>query len=95
MIEKFIFCRLKLEEFFNSIKQIDAMLLHFLTYSIFYPDLQARPQTRLAVLATLIPLNISILALALESIVALTLTLPLWVVAFYEWRLWYWLRKRN
>lgn len=95
MVEMVNYCRLKLGGVFNSIKQIDAMLLRFLTYSIFYPDLHERPQTRLAVLATLIPLNISILALTLESILALSLTLPLWVVAFYEWRLWYWLRRQS
>ncbi len=89
------YCRLKLGGVFNSVKQIDAMLFRFLTYSIFYPDLQERPQTRLAVLATLIPLNISILAIALESVVTLSLTLPLWIVAIYEWRLWCWLRRRS
>lgn len=95
MVEMVNYCRLKLGGVFNAFKQIDAMLLRFLTYSIFYPDLQERPQTRLTVMATLIPLNISILAIALESVVALSLTLPLWIVAIYQWRLWCWLRRRS
>ena len=95
MVNTVHYCRLKLRELANTVRQVDEKLMRLVTYSIFYPDPNERPQTRLAILATLLPLNISILAIALENSLALSLTLPLWLITLYEWRLWYRLRKRK
>jgi hypothetical protein len=76
----------------GTIKQIDAHLMRWLTYSLFYPEPKDRPQTRLAVLATLVPAEIAIVGFLLPSHLLLLLTLPFWLNAVYEWRLWYHLR---
>jgi hypothetical protein len=77
---------------FGTIKQIDARLMRWLTYSLLYPEPKERPQTRLAVLATLVPVEIAIVGLLLPNNLLLLLTFPFWLNAFYEWRLWYHLR---
>jgi uncharacterized protein (DUF58 family) len=56
---------------------------------------EERPQTRLAMLATLIPTNLLILAVILQFRIGLILTAPLWLIAVYEWRLWYRLQKQK
>ena len=77
----------------DTIKQIDQLLMQLFTYSFFYSTLEDRPQTRLAIVATLIAVEIAIVALILQNNLLLTITLPLWLNAFYEWRLWYRLRR--
>ena len=79
----------------NTVRDIDNKLMRLLTYSFFYPDMEERPQTRLAMLATLIPSNLLILAVILQYRIGVILTGPLWLVAFYEWRLWYRLQKQK
>lgn len=79
----------------NIVRDVDNRLMQLLTYSFFYPDLDERPQTRLAIMATLIPTNLLILALTLQFRIGLILTLPFWLNAFYEWRLWYRLQKQK
>ncbi len=80
-------------EIMSTIKRIDEQLMRLLTYSFFYPNLEDRPQTRLAILATLIPVEITVVAVILPYNLLLGLSLPFWLVALYEWRLWYRLRK--
>ena len=77
------------------VRQIDERVMHLFTFSLFYPDPEERPQTRLAMLATLVPLDISILGIALQNRLTMLLTVPLWFIALCEWRLWYRLRRRN
>jgi len=79
----------------NIVRDVDNKLMQWLTYSLFYPELDERPQTRLAILATLIPTNLLVLAITLQSRIGFILTLPLWLIAFYEWRLWYRLQKQK
>jgi len=79
----------------NIVRDVDNKLMQLLTYSFFYPDLDERPQTRLAIMATLIPTNLLILALTLQFRIGLILTLPFWLNAIYEWRLWYRLQKQK
>jgi hypothetical protein len=83
----------KINGIVGTFKQIDAYLMRLFTYSLFYPALEDRPQTRLAILATLIPLELVIVALLMPNDLLLLLTGPLWLNAFYEWRLWYRLRS--
>lgn len=82
-----------IDETMNTIKRIDEQLMHLFTYSFFYPDLEDRPHIKLAILATLISLEITVVAVILRHNFLLGLSLPLWVMALYEWRLWYRLRK--
>ena len=84
---------LKINGIVNMFKQIDDHLMRLFTNSLLYPALEDRPQTRLAILATLIPVELVIVALLLPNNLLLLLTLPLWLNAFYEWRLWYRLRR--
>jgi hypothetical protein len=84
---------LKINGVVNHFKQFDAYLMRLFTYSLFYPALEDRPQTRLAILATLIPLELDIVAVLMPNNLLLLLTGPLWLNAFYEWRLWYRLRR--
>ena len=79
----------------NTVRNIDNKLMQLLTYSFFYPDLEERPQTRLAILATLVPTNFLLLAVILQYRIGLILTGPLWLIAVYEWRLWYRLQKQK
>jgi len=79
----------------NTVRDIDNKLMQLLTYSFFYPDLEERPQTRLAMLATLVPTNLLFLAVILQSTIGVILTGPLWLIAFYEWRLWVRLQKQK
>ncbi len=84
---------LKIDGIIDTFRQVDEQLLRVFTYSLFYPTLEDRPQTRLAILATLFPLELVLVALILENELLLILTIPLWLNAFYEWRLWHRLRK--
>jgi hypothetical protein len=79
----------------NTVRNIDNKLMQLLTYSFFYPDPEERPQMRLAMLATLIPSNLLILAVILQSRVGVILSGSLWLIAFYEWRLWVRLQKQK
>jgi hypothetical protein len=79
----------------NTVRDIDNKLMQLLTYSFFYPDPEERPQTRLAMLATLVPANLLFLAVSLQSGIGVILTGPLWLIAIYEWRLWVRLQKQK
>lgn len=79
----------------NLIKRIDEKLMDLLTYSLFYPDLDDRPQTRIAILPTLIAVEITIFAVTLQNNLLLAATVPFWLIAFYEWRLWFRLRRQR
>lgn len=83
----------KIDAIIGTFRQIDEFLMGVFSYSLFYPALEDRPQTRLAVLATLIPLELVIVALLVSNDLLLLLTFPLWVNAFYEWRLWHRMRR--
>jgi hypothetical protein len=77
----------------DAFKQVDDHLMRLFTYSLLYPAVEDRPQTRLAILATLIPLELAIVAVLVPNDLLLLLTLPLLLNALYEWRLWYRLRR--
>jgi hypothetical protein len=76
-------------------KKIDDALMRLVTYDIFYVAPNSRPQTRIALLATLIPLEIVVVARTLQNDILVAITFPLWVLAVYQWRLWYRLRIRK
>ncbi|MEW5960280.1 MAG: hypothetical protein AB1801_21350 [Chloroflexota bacterium] len=84
---------LKISGLFDTFKQLDEQLLRLFTFSPFYPTLEDRPQTWLAILATLFALNLSLVALILQNNWLLVLSGPLWLNAFYQWRLW--IRRRG
>lgn len=80
--------------FVNSIRQVDAHLLRWSVYSRLYPDPAGRPQTRLALLLTLIALELTLVASMLRHTLLLVLALPLWLSTLAEWRLWFCLKDR-
>ncbi len=80
-------------QFIHIIEQIDDLLMRLLTFSFFYPDLEDRPQTSLTVLATLVAVEVTLVAMLWPDTWLLILALPFWLNAIYEWRLWYRLRR--
>jgi hypothetical protein len=92
-LDRFELLMLKIDSIIDTFKQLDEQLLRLFTYSLFYSSWEDRPQTRLAILATLFPLNLALVALILPNHLLLILTVPLWLNAFYEWRLWYRLKR--
>lgn len=79
----------------NIIRSIDEKLMRLLTYNWRYRDLDNRPQTRIVIVSTLIPTLMTIDVMTSGFSPLNTMGILYWLPAFYEWRLWYRLRKRR
>jgi len=79
----------------NIIRSIDEKLMRLLTYNWWYHDLDNRPQTRIAALVTLTAILITVAAITSNLSPLTAIGILFWLPAFYEWRLWYRLRKRK
>lgn len=83
----------------NVIRGIDEGLMRLLTFNWRYRDLDKRPQTTIAALMTLGAIWITVVMISFKSqpvpviVIGLFLCLFFWLTVFYEWRLWYRLRK--
>ncbi len=87
----------------NTMRNIDEKLMRLLTYNLWYHDLDNRPQTRIAIMVTVAAILLTFSQTLLVwinlipyiALIATVLCLFTWLVTFYEWRLWYRLRKRK
>ena len=77
----------------NILRSIDEKLMRLLTYNWRYHDLDNRPQTRIATLLTLTAIWITAAAITSSYSPLTGIGILFWLPAFYEWRLWYRLRK--
>ena len=77
----------------NIIRSIDEKLMRLLTCR--YHDLDNRAQTKIAIVSTLIPTLMTIDVITSGFGPLNTMGILYWLPAFYEWRLWYRLRKRR
>jgi hypothetical protein len=73
----------------RSISKVDEVLMRLMTYNWRYRRLEDRPQTKLAVLATILASGVTFLALNSSFIFWRIMCIVGWLSAFYEWRLWY------
>jgi len=87
----------------SIMRNIDEKLMRLLTYNLWYHDLDNRPQTKIAVIATIVAIliTVSMTRIALLGLVRYMVPIAIvicsfgWLDTFYQWRLWYRLRKRK
>ena len=87
----------------SIMRNIDEKLMRLLTYNLWYHDLNNRPQTRNAILGTIVAILITISMIEIASLglirymvpIAIVLCSLVWLSTLYHWRLWYRLRKRK
>ncbi len=79
----------------NIIRSIDEKLMRLLTCNWRYRDLDNRSQTKIAIVSTLIPTLMTIDVITSGFSLLNIIGILYWLPAFYEWRLWYRLRKRR
>jgi len=87
----------------SIMRNIDEKLMRLLTYNLWYHDLDNRPQTKIAVMVTIVAILITVSMIEIASMglvryivpIAIVICSLLWLTIFYEWRLWYRLRKRK
>ena len=74
---------------------VDETLMRVMTFNWRYRRLEDRPQTKLAVSATVLALIITYVVLTSPAFIWRVFAFLMWLNTFYEWRLWYKLRKRK
>ena len=87
----------------SIMRNIDEKLMRLLTYNLWYHDLDNRPQTKIAVMVTIVAILITVSMIGIASLglvrymvpIAIVLCSLVWLSTLYHWRLWYRLRKRK
>lgn len=87
----------------SFIRNIDEKLMRLLTCNLWYRDLDKRPQTRIAIMATIAAIGVTVSAIGIVSTASIRYIIPIetaicfliWLDIVYQWRLWYRLRKRK
>ena len=87
----------------SIMRNIDEKLMRLLTYNLWYHDLDNRPQTKIAVMVTIVAILITVSMIGIASMglvrymvpIAIVLCSLVWLSNLYHWRLWYRLRKRK
>jgi FlaA1/EpsC-like NDP-sugar epimerase len=79
----------------SAIKKADETLMRLMTANWRYRRLEDRPQTRIAVVSTIVAVWTTAYAILSGYTVLRILCIFFVMSAFYEWRLWYRLKVRN